>query len=257
MLKMEYSFLGIQRILSLLNIFTTGPPASPATPAGPSHLDLFGASQPWNTSTLTWGAVTDQVRGGSSTAFLAPASEHLAVNAVLFSGHLDTSTLGGAGFASVTTKTVDVDASTHDQDKGESAEMTWDLSAYDGLQLTLGTSDAKRYALTLKDAVPSGKRNDSREKAGISWEAEFNCTEGVEEALILNGEEARHMRGERIIWLPWSKFKPTYRGREKDDAPPLQLRNIRRFGLMMRSFFDQQDGDFALQVTSIAARRWA
>jgi hypothetical protein len=62
---------------------------------------------------------------------------------VYFHGHLDTTTLGGAGFAS----------QQHTCD-------AWDLSAYDGLLLELGALPAgpddhgcKRYIVTLKNEV--------------------------------------------------------------------------------------------------------
>jgi len=37
------------------------------------------------------------------------------------------------------------------------------------------------------------------------------------------------------------------------DAQPLKTEGIRRLGLMMRSFFDEQSGDFELCLRSIAA----
>lgn len=34
--------------------------------------------------------------------------------------------------------------------------------------------------------------------------------------------------------MPWRDFKATYRGREKEDAPPLDLTKVARLSFMMR-----------------------
>lgn len=117
-----------------------------------------------------------------------------------FHGHLDTSTLGGAGFAS----------------QHSLWKLDWDLRAYDGILVAAPAGDGKRYALTLKDEIP-GRRGDGRERSGVSWEAEF-----------VVGEEGCD------VFLPWAEFKATYRGRDKKDADPLDLGSIKRVGLMMR-----------------------
>lgn len=89
-------------------------------------LELFGGSKGWYVD--DWFPVNDQVRGGSSTSFLA------LVNAsVRFHGHLDTSTLGGAGFASQ--KTI----------------ISWDLSEFQGLIIKVESSDAMKYSFNFKN----------------------------------------------------------------------------------------------------------
>lgn len=75
--------------------------------------------------------------------------------------------------------------------------------------------DGKRYVVTLKDEIP-GHRDDGRQKSSVSWEAEFTPNRFGNQ------------------WLNWSSFKATYRGRPKNDAKPLDLKNIKRIGLMMR-----------------------
>ncbi|ORY46416.1 CIA30-domain-containing protein [Rhizoclosmatium globosum] len=92
---------------------------------------LFGPS--------TWDSVTDRVRGGISTATLATSYDH-----ATFSGLLDTSTLGGAGFASVRTNLT-----------------TTDFSAYSGLQITFDKADGRTYALNLYNEL-GGRREDGR-----------------------------------------------------------------------------------------------
>ena len=89
-------------------------------------MELFGKENGWKIK--DWFPVNDQVRGGSSTSFL---KEH---NALLkFYGHLDTLTLGGAGFASQKTNNVPLD-----------------LSMYKGLIINLDCADGKKYSLNFK-----------------------------------------------------------------------------------------------------------
>lgn len=221
-------------------------------------LFLYGGTQPWDSS--LWVTTDDRVRGGSSKSHLFVINPELA----RFYGNLDTSTLGGAGFAS----------------QHSLGELDWDLSQYEGIAISVSKSDGKRYLLTLKDEIP-GRRDDGRENSGISWEAEFKV--GGHDA---NGDSLDR----KDVFLKWSDFKATYRGRDKPDAKPLNLSSIKRVGLMMRrlvslfswypdfvlqpgytfafengvanvvvfaccSFFDEQKGDFSVDLHSIAARR--
>lgn len=145
----------------------------------------------------------DRVRGGSSRSHLSVREEEHGPVAV-FHGHLDTSTLGGAGFASQRT----------------AGALHLDLSAYAGLRLALPAQqgDGRRYVVALKDELP-GKRDDGRERSGVSWEAEFVNAGGG---------------GATDVVLPWASFRATYRGRDKPDAKPLDRSDIQRIGLMMR-----------------------
>lgn len=121
-----------------------------------------------------------------------------------FNGNLDTSTLGGAGFASQRTK----------------GELDLDLSDAAGLGVSILKTDGKKYLLTLKDDIP-GRRDDGREMSGITWEA-----------VIDTSGKQNHER--QSIFLPWTAFEATYRGRPKDDAKPLNLKSIKRVSFMMR-----------------------
>ena len=205
------------------------------------------AARPWNTSTLVWAAVDDRVRGGSSQSYLEPLN-HNGKQSAKFYGVLDTTTLGGAGFASRSTRAV---SGTHSSD-----ETTWDLSSYDGLSLAINSADDKTYTLTLKDELPRDKRSDGRERSGISWEAVFNvpATEGDQEGMSV--KQSNETAG-IIVEIPWASFKATYRGRDVPDAKPLETKTVRAFSLLMRSFFEKQDGEFELIVDYIAASRFA
>ncbi|KAG2026296.1 hypothetical protein GB937_001805 [Aspergillus fischeri] len=177
------------------------------TPA--SQRFLFGGDQRW--SPTNWTSSDDRVRGGSSYSTLTI----LPNNTVRLHGHLDITTLGGAGFASQ--RTTD--------------DLSWDLSDADGLELDIAGSDGKVYTLVLKDRLLP-KQPDGREQSTISWEYDFRT-------------------GERtILRVRWGDLRPTYRGREVD-ADPLDLRNVKRISIMVR----RQEGDFLLDIASIAAFR--
>lgn len=79
------------------------------------------------------------------------------------------------------------------------------------------TPAGKRYTLILKDALLPPNPDDGREQSTVSYEYDFTA------------------RGAPLtVFVPWAAFKPTYRGREKKDAPDINLRSVRRISLMMR-----------------------
>ncbi|PWY92321.1 CIA30-domain-containing protein [Aspergillus heteromorphus CBS 117.55] len=174
---------------------------------------LFGGTRPWTPS--SWTSTDDRVRGGASHSYL---TIHEAPNTATFHGTLDITALGGAGFASQRTTTT---------------SHVWDLTPYDGLELSVPKSDGKKYTLTLKDELLP-RRPDGRERSGLVWEYDFRVPKG--------GDKLR---------VPWGEFRPTYRGREVSGVKPLDLGGVRRVGIMVRSFFGEQEGEFELVVESI------
>ncbi|KAH8784110.1 NADH:ubiquinone oxidoreductase intermediate-associated protein 30 [Hyaloscypha sp. PMI_1271] len=185
--------------------------------SSPSQIFLFGGNKPW--SATDWTDSDDRVRGGSSYSELTcdPSSP-----TAVFHGNLDTKTLGGAGFASQRTT-------------GE--DRSWDLSSYDGITLDIKKSDGKKYTLILKDELlPKG--SNGREQSTVGWDYDFN-----------GGNDGGK------VFVHWNDFKATYRGREKKEAQPLDLKHVKRVSLMMRSFFGSQEGDFSLSINSISAFR--
>lgn len=42
--------------------------------------------------------------------------------------------------------------------------------------------------------------------------------------------------GAEGLYIPWSSLKPTYRGKPKDDAGKLKLKNVKRFSIMSRRY---------------------
>jgi Complex I intermediate-associated protein 30 (CIA30) len=101
-------------------------------------------------------------------------------------------------------------------------------------------SIAKRYTLTIKDTLLP-KRSDGRDQSTISYEFDFTVPSSSEPAKSTS------------IFIPWHDLRATYRGKDKPDALDLNPKRIRRFSILMRSFFGDQEGDFDLTVKSIAA----
>ena len=94
----------------------------------------------------------------------------------------------------------------------------WDLSPYTGILLDIASADDKKYTFILKDELLPQSPN-GREQSTISWEYDFRV-----------GKD-----GEQIL-IRWKDFKPTFRGKEKPDAKPLDLLNVRRISIMMRRY---------------------
>lgn len=114
------------------------------------------------------------------------------------------------------------------------------LAKYDGIELSITKADKKRYTFILKNDIPT-KRADGREQSSISWEYDFT---------ISLSSAIKHSSK---VFIPWSAFRATYRGKPKDDPPDLNKKKIRRLSIMNRSFFGDQEGEFSLEIESIAA----
>jgi len=111
------------------------------------------------------------------------------------------------------------------------------------MELDIEQSDSKQYTLILKDELLPKSLN-GREQSTISWEYDFKPSN-----LLSEGS------GRGKLFFKFDELKPTYRGREKTGAKPLDLKNIKRISLMMRSFFGtQKSSDFSLSIISISAQ---
>lgn len=163
------------------------------------------------------------MRGGSSQSYFSANAYELVAR---FYGELDIKTLGGAGFASQRTT-------------GENRE--WDLSDYTGIELCITKGDQKRYTFNLKDELLDKNPENGREQASVSYEFDFRLS------------DAQAQAESTTIYIPFVDLKATYRGREKEDADPINTKSVKRFSLMMRSFFAQQEGPFSLSIRSICA----
>lgn len=190
-------------------------------------LPLFGGKAGWNAS--EWTASDDSVRGGSSYSSLE-VIEIGSQQQARFSGNLDTTTLGGAGFASQRTTTFD---------------KTWDLSAYDGLSIAIAKGDGRQYTFNLKTVLPE-RRPDGRDNSTLEYAWNFKAPDS-------STSPGTEQAGATKLWARWAEFEPSYRGRKPTDAPPLDTTSLRRFSIMIRSFFNEQHGPFDLTIDSIEA----
>lgn len=178
---------------------------------------IFGPPRAWRQDDFV--ASDDRVRGGSSQSYLTPSAT---LATARFHGVLDTSTLGGAGFASQRTSTT---------------TTTWDLSDYNGIELDIVRGDEKKYTLNVKNVLPE-KMENGRDSSTVEYAFNF----------IAPTQASK-------IYAPWSEFQAIFRGKEAKDAPPLDSGKILRWSIMMRSFFEEQSGPFSLTLASIKARK--
>lgn len=166
-----------------------------------------------------------RVRGGSSTSSLTSLEDG---RRVLFHGHLDTTTLGGAGFASQRTI----------------PGLNWNLGGKQGLLLRISNADGMRYVPRSRDRLilitNSYSLNLKTEESGTSSAVEYKF---FFDTLMNQSTEFE---------IPWSKFVPFFRGREQNNAPALDPSNIQSMSIMCASGFDTQKGDYALTVESIS-----
>lgn len=210
-----------------------------------------GGDHPWNAALFK--ASDDRVRpGGVSVSVLdvGPSPSDASRTAATFHGHLNSTALGGSGFASQ--RTVDPFNADLTGASGLVVEIIVPKSSASngGGACTPSSSSSsccsadgkkgKTFALTLKnDVLPA--LPDGRDQSTVSWEYAF-CV------LPEQGDQVKTRRVE----MPLSGFKATNRGREVKDAK-LDLANIKRISFMMRSFFGNQDGDFKLTMNYLAA----
>lgn len=170
---------------------------------------LFGGD--WHVN--DWRTVDDRIRGGSSKSVLEQKDD----GSVVFRGELDTTTLGGAGFASQVY---------YYQDR-------IDLSKFKGICVAFGEfDDEKMLAINLFNHLPKD-RGDGRNASGITYKAVLKP--------FSSGS----------VFIPFSDFKPTFRGKERD-GPPLNLQKVYGIGIMMQSFFDKQKGPFEICLKEIS-----
>jgi monofunctional biosynthetic peptidoglycan transglycosylase len=106
--------------------------------------------------------------------------------------------------------------------RSQPAQM--DLSAYGGLEIRVG-GDGKRYRLRLR-ADP--------EFDGVAYQVGFETDAGVWQ----------------LKRFSFDRFRPTFRGRDVPDAPPLNIDTIMSFGWMIA---DKQAGPFRLEIDWICA----
>ncbi|KIO30357.1 hypothetical protein M407DRAFT_155587 [Tulasnella calospora MUT 4182] len=194
----------------------------------------------------------------------------------MFSGVLDTKTLGGAGFAS--------------QKYRFSEPLNLDSARYSGLRFKLvscdfnydsksssssSASSATRYSppneftITLTTVPLPHQKPKSR----VTWESHFEVPQKTGE-----GDSWAQVQTFKLD-LPFESFSPVYRGRpvpgarsqppqvgddgqsmqylleedSEDERPVFNTEHIYEFGLMCRSEFGKQEGQFCLGLLKVEA----
>lgn len=84
----------------------------------------------------------------------------------------------------------------------------------------------KRYTFILKDELLPKDSTTGREQATISWECDFE----------LPPQTTPGETHDRSVFIPWDSLNPTYRGKLKKDAEPLDTSRIKRMSIMMRRY---------------------
>ncbi|PWZ02159.1 CIA30-domain-containing protein [Testicularia cyperi] len=232
-------------------LFAPGP--NPRPPAFPWRSDQFFA-------------VDDKVRGGSSHSHMRivqyPPTHR---GDIVFSGFLDTTTLGGAGFASqVYSSSLPANLSKDDfsglrivvrkqTDQPESDPPS------DGPTPGGGRGPVRSFVFQIKTEVPE-RRPDGRRESVVVWEWCFEIPTPSE------GDEVRSIASDKasksdiyqdfyVFESTWDDFKPFYRGKPVDPekAGDFQPEKTVEWSFMARSNFQAQSGAFSMQVHSLSA----
>ncbi|KAI9363481.1 complex I intermediate-associated protein 30-domain-containing protein [Zopfochytrium polystomum] len=199
----------------------------PAAPTQGDRLFLFGGDCPWNVS--RWFAVDDRVRGGASVSTLTAVDGGVAA---VFQGTLNTTALGGAGFAS--------------QRSLAEAGRPWNLTGYSGIEIVVLDADDRTYAFNLMNAVGQTFPNGTVQSS-VEYKYSFNKTTAA---------FAPSASGFAVHRAPFSAFPATARGRVVPGAAPLDVAAIAAVSVMIESYFGAQaSGGFALTVAAVAAYR--
>ncbi|KIS70125.1 uncharacterized protein UMAG_05197 [Mycosarcoma maydis] len=226
-------------------LFAPGP--NPRAPALPWRSDDFFA-------------VDDRVRGGTSHSHTAIVQfPPISRGELVFSGFLDTLTLGGAGFASQSSTTC-FPVTLNKQDfvglrlvVRKNPNWQEPTPPYGGANPGGGKAPVTSFVFEIKTEEPE-RRPDGRRQSVIVWEWSFSIPQ-------LDGQEAHSlnlMQTNDDFWVfdsTWSDFKPMYRGRpvDPDKAGEFRPQDTREWSLMARSNFQAQSGPFVLQLHSLSA----
>ncbi|GAA6035550.1 hypothetical protein JCM8097_000311 [Rhodosporidiobolus ruineniae] len=221
--------------------------------SSPSSI-LYGGPKPWP----AFSPVNDTIRGGKSSSSFRVISEGGRENVGRFEGTLDITALDGAGFASQSTTY-------------PSPRLNFLPSKHCGLRLTFlrpppsaFPSEEKTlsvlppvaphvFTLALKNEEP-GRREDGRRESVTVYEYDFDVLKASEEAEkgTVDEEKSAGGRDEVSVTARWGDFKPTYRGRPKEDAKPFDPSSMYELSLMSRSLFGHQAGPFSLSLLSVS-----
>lgn len=227
-------------------LFAPGP--NPRAPALPWRSDAFVA-------------VDDRVRGGTSHSHTAivqyPPNSR---GEIIFSGFLDTITLGGAGFASQASSLAFPVQLSKDKFAGlrlvVRKEANWQepTPPSDGTNPGGGKAPVTSFVFEIKTQEPK-RRPDGRRESVIVWEWSFSIPQSDEQAKDPRLNRALTNDDFWVFDSTWDDFKPVYRGRpvDPDKAGEFRPEETHEWSFMARSNFQAQSGPFALQIHSLNA----
>ena len=98
----------------------------------------------------------------------------------------------------------------------------------------------KKYTLTLADTVLPPDPITDRDQATLVYEFDFSVSnssassEQQQQQQQQRKQETHLSKASKKVFVPWTALRATYRGREKTDAPPLDVKNVQRISLMIR-----------------------
>ena len=150
-----------------------------------------------------------------------------------FIGFLDTTTLGGAGFASQAySHPLPGDPITTDRFAGlrlsgrrlQPVSQTGISSSINEKFPGGGKGPVTSFILNLKTETPK-KRPDGRRESQLTYEWQIDISSYAMDGGAFDVEAA------------WNDFKPTYRGRPVEDAPKLDSSQVKEWSIMARSDF--------------------
>ncbi|KAN0064482.1 hypothetical protein ACQY0O_002108 [Thecaphora frezii] len=211
--------------------------------------------QAWNTDDFT--NVDDTVRGGKSSSKVSLDYR----GELLFTGNVDITALGGAGFAS--------QAHVH----GFPLLLTTDR--FDGLRLRIrkpppaikqvhGTATAvdqpcniTRYVINIKTEMPVVGPGGQRQSQPVwEWDVQLPCTDPKAYSSGKNATTPRlDLETDQFLTFDgrWSDFKLTFRGKPVENPREFRPDQTQEWSIMARSDFGKQSGRFLLHIHSLSA----
>ncbi|GAA5988695.1 hypothetical protein JCM10908_003678 [Rhodotorula pacifica] len=226
-----------------------------------SSTPLFGGSD------RDWPAfepVNDTIRGGASSSSwkVDPTT-----NIGNFSGNLDITALGGAGFASQSA-TFEPPLRLGKRSRTAGLFITFlasspSLARSPSVRPKSQPRQPHKLVLALKEEKPL-RRPDGRRESVTVYQYTIDLDDYSEELTLTFGEdEEKRGFGDEMekegkartavtVLAKWDQFRPTYRGRPKEDADPLDPGQIYELSFMCRSNFGEQAGPFSFDVVSLA-----
>jgi hypothetical protein len=201
------------------------------------------------------------VRGGASTSavYLTEPQESegdAKAGELVFSGFLDITTLGGAGFASQQCTVSPPFPISLSQQRHSGLRLLVRPAKATAASTTLeegqtpggGKGPVRSYLLNLYPKLPV-KRPDGRNESSVTYEHTFRLDPPI--SCSNQGDDGQEPL--LSVDLAWKDFKPFYRGKPAEDAGPLDPSEVKIWSLMARSDFGAQSGPFELQVHSLWA----